>query len=185
MRAGRQTSARCSRQRDELRRDLLPVNVEQEQRADRRAAPFGRAAGVENPRRPHSVGLRHVRVPVDDGAAIAETRSEPGLATDPRARNMDQTNPRLLDFDHAFLRQQLAQSRLVGIAPDGVDRRPQRAQLVEHRNGRDVAGMKDPVSGPQQLEALVGESPRTPRQMGVGDDRDSRQPTPFKNFPSR
>jgi hypothetical protein len=98
---------------------------------------------------------------------------------------VDHGDPRLFDLDDALFRQQLAQSRFVGVAPDRLDRRPERPQLLEDCDRRDVAGVQDQIGGPKELEALVGQSPRTPRQVGVGDDRYPRQPTPFRNCPSR
>jgi hypothetical protein len=124
-------------------------------------------------------------VSVDDGVAIRKPLNEPGLATESWARNMDEADPGLLDNDHAFLRQQLAQGELVGVAPDRLDRRAERLQLLERGDRRDVAGVKDQVGRPEQVEALVRQPPRAARQVGVGDDCDPRQPTPFRNFPSR
>jgi hypothetical protein len=72
---------------------------------------------------------------------------------------VDHRDPRLFDLDDALLRQQLAQSGLVGVAPDRLDRRAERLQLLEDCDRRDVAGVQDQIGGPKKLEALVGQSP--------------------------
>ena len=107
MRGRRQTDAGLG-QRDESGRDLLPADVEQKQRASLGAPPFGRTAGVENPDVSHTVGLRHVRVPVDDRTALREPSRKPAFATQPRPRDVDDRDPSLFDLDDALLRQQLA-----------------------------------------------------------------------------
>jgi hypothetical protein len=66
------------------------------------------------------------------------------------------------------------QRGLVHVAVNGVDRR-QRRQLVEHVRRDDVAGVEDQVGLAEVPQALVGKPSRAARQVGVCDDRDSRQ----------
>ena len=64
------------------------------------------------------------------------------------------------------------QRRLVDVAVDGRDGRPERLELVQHGDGGDVARVQDQVGGAQSGDAGVREPPRPARQMGVGDDRE-------------
>jgi hypothetical protein len=75
-------------------------------------------------------------------------------------------------LDDELLREQLAHGLLVGVAEDGVDGRAERPQLLEHRDGRDVAAVEDQVGCAEPLEARLGDPSRSPRQVRVGDRRD-------------
>ena len=184
MRALRETDAKGLRQGDETRRQPLPQDVEQEQRPCRRPASLGRAARVENPRALEALHLRQVRVAVDDGVAAGETREEARLAPGAGAGDVHEPDPDLLDRDDALFRKRASEQRLVGVAPDRLDR-AERPQLLERRRRLDVPGVQDQVRGRQQLDALLGQPPSPTGQMRVGDDADARQPRPFRNRPSR
>ena len=111
---------------------------------------------------PWRVDLREVRVAVDDGVAAGEAPHEPFLRAPPRAGDVGHPDARAARLDDELLRQQLADGRLVGVAEDGVDRRAERAQLLEHRQRRDVAAVEDQVGGAQPLEARLGDPSRSP-----------------------
>jgi hypothetical protein len=81
---------------------------------------------------------------------------------------------RALHLDDPLDRKERLQRRLVRIAGDGLHRRPQRAKLLEERDGGEVAGVQDQVGGPQSLDARIRQPPRAPREVRVGDDRDER-----------
>jgi len=84
-----------------------------------------------------------MRMPVDDRAALREPGRKPAFATRPRTRDVNHSDPSLFDLDGALLRQELAQSRLVGVAPDRLNRRAERPQLLEDCDRRDVTGVQD------------------------------------------
>jgi hypothetical protein len=81
-------------------------------------------------------------------------------------------DPNLLDLDDELARQRGSKRRIVDVARDGVERRPERAQLLEHSRCRDVAAVEDEISGAQTLDAWLRQTSCSPWEMGVGDDRD-------------
>ena len=185
MRGRRETRADLSAQRDQPRLETAAAYLDHEHRAGRGPPPLGRATGIEEPDPLDALGLRKVRVPVDDGVGARKASRQTRLAPDPRARHVQHPDSRLLDIDDAAFREQAAQLRLVGVALDGRQRRPERLQLLKGRDTRDVAGVEDQVRAAQELDTAVGQPARSARQVRVGDNDDARQPTPFKNRPSR
>src|SRR5205085_7146734 len=119
MHAGRQTRARRLRQRDERGPQLLPVDLEQEHRAGRRPAPLGRAARVEDPDVADALGLRQMRVPIDDRVAARETRDEPALTACRRSCDVDEADLRVLALDDALVRERLLEDRLAHVPEAG------------------------------------------------------------------
>ena len=91
----------------------------------------------------------------------------------------------LLDLDHAAFGQKPPQLRLVGVAVNREQRRPERLQLLERRDARDVSGVEDDVRRAQELDAAIRQPARATRQVRVGNNGDACQPTPFKKRPSR
>jgi hypothetical protein len=185
MRGRRKTGGDFSTQYDELRLEPAAAHVDQEHRAGRRAPSLGRAAGIEDPDVAYAFGLRDVGVSVDDGFGARKTSRQARLAPGPRARRVQHPDPPLLDLDDAAFGQKSAQLRLVGVAVNGRQRRPEPPQLLERRDARDVAGVEDQIRGAQELDAAIGKSARATRQVRIGDNGDARQPTPFKKRPSR
>jgi hypothetical protein len=94
-------------------------------------------------------------------------------------------DPHLLDLDDAALWQKAPQLRLVGVSVDGLHRRPERLQLLECREARDVAGVQDQVRDAEELDAAIGKSASATWQMCIRNDGEACQPTPFRNRPSR
>lgn len=146
---------------------------------DRSAPPFRRAPRVQDPDavRPEPRHLRDVRVPVYDRVTPGEPCRKPRLSSRRRTGDVDDADPRPFDLHDPLLRQRLAQRGLVHVPVHGVDRR-KRAQLLEHREHHEVAGVHDQVGDGQLCRARVRKPPRAARQVCVGDDRDAgRQPT--------
>jgi hypothetical protein len=99
---------------------------------------------------------------------------------------VDEPDPRLRRVDLEPLGEQRSERRLVDVAANGVQGRPERAQVLEGRQARDVACVQDQVGRAQQLDAALREPPRPARQVRVRDDRDERQvQMPFRKRPSR
>jgi len=126
MRGRRETGGDFSTQYDELWLEPGAAYVDQEHRAGGRAAPLSRTAGIEEPDAAYALGLRDVRVSIDDGVGARKTSRQADLAPGPRARRVQHPDPHLLDFEEAALGQKAAQLRLVGVAVDGGHRRPER-----------------------------------------------------------
>lgn len=119
--------------------------------------------------------LRDVGVPIDDRVAVLKARRQPGLTPSARARVMHHPDADALDLDDALPRQNLLQRGLVHVPGHALDRRPDRAQLLEEPHGHEVAAVEHEVGASEQPHALVGKGTRTPREMGVRDDGDARQ----------
>jgi hypothetical protein len=126
MRGRRETGGDFSTQYDELWLEPAAAHVDQEHRAGGGAPPLSRTAGIEEPDAAYALGLRDVRVSIDDGVGARKTRCQADLAPGPRARRVQHPDPHLRDFDEAALGQKAAQLRLVRVAVDGGHRRPER-----------------------------------------------------------
>ncbi len=116
--------------------------------------------------------LRQVRMAVEHGVAAREAPNEALLPARTRAGNVDDPDPRPAGVHDELLRQQLPERGLVRIPVDGVDGRAEQAQLLEHGQRGEVAGVEDHVGRPQPVETCLGEPSGSPRQMRVGDRRD-------------
>jgi hypothetical protein len=126
-----------------------------------------------------------MRVAVDNGLAPRKRGRQSLLTTDGGARHVHHPDSNLLDLDDPALGQNLTKLRLVHVPPHGFDR-GELLQLLEHPERHEVAGVQDQVGLPQPTEALRRQSTHPARHVGVGDDRDERQPAaPFTNAPSR
>jgi hypothetical protein len=55
-----------------------------------------------------------------------------------------------------------------------VHRRSERAELLEHGDGRDVAAVEDRVGLPQPLQTRLGEPSGSPGKVRVRDRHDDR-----------
>jgi hypothetical protein len=58
---------------------------------------------------------------------------------------------------------------------DTLDRRPDRAQLLQECGRDEVARMQDQLGIAKQAQTVVRQAARTARQVGVRDDGDARQ----------
>src|SRR4051794_34355862 len=134
MPAGGETRARRLRQRDEPWLQLLPRDLENDQRSRRSPPPLGRAPRVEDPDAAEALDLRQVRMAVHDRVAAGEPSDEASLPPPAAARLMHEADPGLRDYDHGLLRQQLNQRRLVVVATHRFDGAV-RPQLLEHGDG--------------------------------------------------
>jgi hypothetical protein len=105
-----------------------------------------------------------------DRVAAGEAPDEPRLPPGRRPGNVHHPDPDVLDLDYELLRQERSQRRLVGVSVDRLHRRPDRAQLLQHRHGREVAAVEDQVGPAQRLETDLGEPSGSPRQVRVRDD---------------
>jgi hypothetical protein len=91
---------------------------------------------------------------------------------------VQQRDPRALDLDDVLPGQRVAHGRLVHVPVHALERRPERAQLLEERRRDEVPGVQDQIRGPQALDASLGEAARAARDVRVGDDGDAaRQPS--------
>ena len=181
----RETGGDFSAQYDELRLEPAAAYVDQEHRAGGCAPPLSGAAGIEDPDTAQALGLRDVRMSIHDRIGARKTSRQARLAPGPRARRVQHPDPHLLDVDNMAFGQKAAQLRLVGVPVDGDKRRPERLQLLERRDARDVAGVEDQIRGAHELDAAIGQPARAAGQVRIGNDGDAAQPTPFKKRPSR
>jgi hypothetical protein len=184
MHVGAETRGGRLHQRDNPGAERLPYDVEQQHRPRRRSPPLGRAAGIEYPDAAELLGLRYVRVSVHDGFAVREPRAQPRLTAYGGPWDVYEPDVRILDADDALARERFLQRRLVHVPVDRGDR-SDRLELLEDAARDEVAAVDDQVGGSQQLQAGIGQPPRTAREMRVRDDRDPRQPRPFRKAPSR
>src|SRR5436190_24270758 len=84
----RETGGDFSAQYDELRLEPAAAYVDQEHRAGRRAPPLSGAAGIEDPDTAHALGLRDVRMSIDDRIGARETSRQAPRAPGPWARRV-------------------------------------------------------------------------------------------------
>jgi hypothetical protein len=119
--------------------------------------------------------LRHVSVPVDHGVAILETRRQTSLPPRPPPGVVDHPDPDSLDLDHPLPRQCLLQGRLVHVAADALDGRPDPTKLLEELLRDEVAAVQHEVGAGDQAYTLVGKPPLPAREMRVRDDGDAGQ----------
>ncbi len=113
-----------------------------------------------------------MRVAEDDGVGLREARAQPPQPAVGGAAVVDDREHRPLDRDHLAGGERRAHLRIVGVAVDGEDRRPERLELVKDREGREVTGVHDEVRGGAPLERRFGDSPRPAGQMRVREDGD-------------
>jgi hypothetical protein len=83
-------------------------------------------------------------------------------------------DPSPLHLDDRLHREERLQRRLVRVPDDGRHRRPERPELLEERDRREVARVQDEVGRTQSLDARVRQPPLAARKVRVGDDRDAR-----------
>jgi hypothetical protein len=108
---------------------------------------------------------------VRDDVAVGEGGAEPLVSPVARAGVVDEPDAKALGFDHAPGGQRLAKGRLVHVPVHGLDR-PDLAQVLEHRGGREVADVEDEIGGAEKAQAVVGKPPDAARQVCVADERD-------------
>jgi hypothetical protein len=139
------------------------------------AAALSGRAGIQDPEVLEPLDVRHVGVAVDDGMAVGEARGEAGLAARGGAGDMHHPDPRLAHLGDVDVRQRFLERGLVHIPGDTLDRRPERAQLLEECRRDEVAAVEDEIGGAEQTQALVREPPRSAGQVRVRYDHDSGQ----------
>jgi hypothetical protein len=155
---------------DEPGADPPPGYRKPQERMHRPAAALRRGARIEQPDAAGPLDERQVRVAEDDRIAPREPPDEPLLPAGGRTRDVHHPDPDLLDLENELLREQLPQRRLVGVPVHRLHRRSDRAQLLQHRHGREVAPVKDQVGPAQRLQTDLGEPSGSPREVRVGDD---------------
>jgi hypothetical protein len=133
------------RQSNELGPDLPRLELEEEHRVERAAAALRRGAGVENPGTGVPLDDRQMRVAEEHRVAPREASKETVSPPGCRARDVNHPEPDARGMDDVLLRQALAHGRLVGVAVNGLDRRADRRELIEKRDGREVAPVEDQV----------------------------------------
>ena len=82
-----------------------------------------------------------------DVRAVAEAAAHPLEAAGARAGVVDHRDPRAVRLHHPLLRQQPAQVGAVHVPVHAHHRRPDRLQLAEHLERREVAGVQEQVGG--------------------------------------
>jgi hypothetical protein len=134
-----------------------------------------------------ALDLWDVGVPVDDRLAVGEPGRETSLPPLPRARVVEQSDPRSFDLDDVLARKHGLQRRLVHVPLDARDRRAQCTQLFQEPRGNEVAAVEDQVRTAQQTDARVRERPRPAREVRVRDDGNSRRVGGYTrtSFPTR
>ena len=115
-----------------------------------------------------------VRMAVDHGVDAGEAPPHPRQPPRGRPGVVDHGDPRPVGLDDPRLGQPPAQLAVVDVAAHGRDR-PERLDRQQHRQRAEVTGVEDEIGLLEPLHAGVGERPRTPGQMGVGDDRQQHQ----------
>ena len=124
-------------------------------------------------------------MPVHDGRApgkrggktLGPSGSRPGIVHHP--------DPGPAGLDDPPLRQQPPNLDVVHVSVHALES-PQRLELAQERQGREVAAVEDQLGRPELGDTALRQAPRTPRQMGVGEDSDERQSAiPGRNAPSR
>ena len=81
---------------------------------------------------------------------------------------VDHRDPGSLGLDHPLLGQQPAQLRAVHVAVHAHQRRPDRLELAQDLEGREVACVKQQIGPRDPLDARLRQPPRAPRQVRVG-----------------
>ena len=119
-----------------------------------------------------------MRVAEDDRLSVGEARAHALLAPARGARVVDHRDPHALEVQLEARGQAPAQLGLVDVAVHRPHGHSERAQLLEGRDARDVAGVEDQVGPFEVLHAGRPQPARALRQVCVGDDRDDHDPTP-------
>jgi hypothetical protein len=145
---------------------------EQAHRRPGSATALGRAAGIED--------LKAVPLLVQGKVAVAEDHCVGAGEPLPKAPQpspggsgvVDEGEAGLAENDLEGLRQALAETRLVDVAVDGVNPRAEGLELLQNRDGGEVAGVDDGLRFGDQLFAALRQAPGSLRHVGVGDDRE-------------
>jgi hypothetical protein len=126
-----------------------------------------------------------MRVAVDDGVAAWKRRRQSVAPADRRPRHVNHPDPNVVDLDDPALGQDVPKRPLVHVPDYSLDR-SELPKLLVDRKRDEVAGVQDQVCLLEPPQALRRQPTRTAREVGIGDDRDERQPAaPSKNAPSR
>jgi hypothetical protein len=160
---------------DQLGRQAAVVPDEQaDHRVCGRPPALGGAAGIKDPEPAVPGDLGQMRMAEDDPVAPGEARDQPGFPPGSRPRIVHDAEPGLPQLDHRLRRKERPQFRLVDVPVHGVDRR-ELAQLIEHAQRDEVAGVDDQVGRRELAQAGIRQPPRAARQVRVGEDRDARR----------
>ena len=108
----------------------------------------------------------------DDRVGVGEAPAQPREPAVGGAAVVGHDDPRALRLDDAHRGQPHRHLDVVDVAADGVDRRPERLQLREHRERDEIPGVEDRVGGAEPLDAGGRERARPARHVGVADDRE-------------
>jgi hypothetical protein len=119
--------------------------------------------------------LRDVRVPIDDGVAVLETRRQPGLAPKTRAGIVNDPDPEAVDLDDTLPGQPLLKGLLVHVPADTFEQRPELPELLIEDARDEVAAVQQNVGAADQPDALSRQGTSPPREVRVGDDGDAAQ----------
>ena len=156
---------------DEFRRQCpCRLDPQLEHRPLRRPPALGRRAGVEDPRPPRrappragACGRRRPRRSRGSAPRAAPRARPPGRRCAPsrsRAAPASTTSSR---------GRSSLQRRLVDVPVHRAHRRAERAELLEERDGDEVAAVQDQVGAAQPLDARRRAAPRAPRGRCVSE----------------
>ena len=159
-----------SSQIDELWRNRLSRDIEQQHRVVGARPPLGEGCRIQNPDVTVPRDLRLVRVPVDDGVAVPEPAGQPLCAPSP-GRGCASCRCAPPHLDDAAARKELLQLVVVHVPVDGFDR-PQGTQLGEDPRLHEVARVEDQLRALELHETFGRDPARSAREVRVGDDRD-------------
>jgi hypothetical protein len=107
--------------------------------------------------------------------AAREREAQRVEATAGRTGGVDHPDPHAGELELEPSGQQRTHRRGVDVAVDRVDRRPERAQPVEHGHVEEVAGVEDRIGLAATLQARLGDGARAARHVGVADDRQAHR----------
>lgn len=154
--------------------DAFRADEQPDDRVCRRAPSIGRTAGIEDPDAAVALQLGQMRVAVDDGRAAWKAGDQARLSPGPATRVVNDAQSCLPHLDNPFSRQERSERGLVHVPVHREDR-SERAQLLEHALGYEVARVNDQVGRGELAEASVGQPSPASGQMRVGEDRDARR----------
>ena len=139
-----------------------------------RPAALRGAAGIEDLEAIPLLVQGQMGMSEDNRVRIGESRSEPLQAALGGTGVMDHAEDDLFQLERERLGEVAAELGAVDVAMNGGDG-PYFAQLGQHRGVAEVAGVDDQVGGVQGVQATIGKTPITAREVGVGDQRETDQ----------
>lgn len=115
---------------------------------------------------------RQMRVPEENCGAAGETAAQAVRPAIRGAGDVDEAERGAARLENELLRQLGDERRLVDVAVDGVHGRPDRPELLEERDGGEVAQVEDEICRAKPVQTRLGEPAGSPRKVRVRDSRD-------------